>query len=233
MHEGSFTIRKIIHVDMDAFYASVEQRDNPEYRGKPLVVGGSPEGRGGVIAAASYEARKYGVRSAMPSKQAAQLCPHLIFAPARFGVYKEVSAKIREIFRRKTDLIEQLSLDEASSVRLEVGRNPYTPPSALMRLSGENIPDLRKRVAGNPSTPVDILEKLATDSNVWVRESVAKNPSSSAYLIRSMAIEVVSQVMRALDLEEKISKHIVEVKFSVFRCVLCGFCFQQFEKCHF
>ena len=113
MQEGLSTIRKIIHVDMDAFYASVEQRDNPDYRGKPLVVGGSPEARGGVIAAASYEARKYGVRSAMPSKQAVQLCPHLIFAPARFGVYKEVSAKIREIFRRHTDLIEPLSLDEA------------------------------------------------------------------------------------------------------------------------
>ena len=105
--------RKIIHIDMDAFYASVEQRDNPEYRDKPIVVGGSPEGRGGVVAAASYEARKFGVRSAMPSKQALQLCPHLIFVYPRFAAYKEVSEKIREIFRRYTDIIEPLSLDEA------------------------------------------------------------------------------------------------------------------------
>ncbi|WP_299466383.1 DNA polymerase IV [Mucilaginibacter sp.] len=105
--------RKIIHIDMDAFYASVEQRDHPEYRGKPLVVGGLPEGRGGVVATASYEARKFGIRSAMPSKQALQLCPHAIFVRPRFAAYKEVSQKIREIFGRYTDLIEPLSLDEA------------------------------------------------------------------------------------------------------------------------
>jgi len=98
---------------MDAFYASVEQRDNPEYRGKALVVGGLPEGRGGVVATASYEARKFGVRSAMPSKQAKQLCPHAIFIRPRFAAYKEASQKIREIFSRYTDLIEPLSLDEA------------------------------------------------------------------------------------------------------------------------
>lgn len=98
---------------MDAFYASVEQRDNPEYRGKPIVVGGSPEGRGGVVATASYEARKFGIRSAMPSKQALQLCPHAIFVYPRFAAYKEVSVKIREIFSRYTDIIEPLSLDEA------------------------------------------------------------------------------------------------------------------------
>ena len=105
--------RKIIHVDMDAFYASIEQRDHPEYRDKPIAVGGSPEGRGGVVATASYEARKFGIRSAMPSKQALQLCAHVIFVRPRFEVYKDVSRKIREIFRRYTDLIEPLSLDEA------------------------------------------------------------------------------------------------------------------------
>lgn len=98
---------------MDAFYASIEQRDNPELRGKPIAVGGSPEGRGGVVATASYEARKFGVRSAMPSKQALQLCPDIIFIRPRFEVYKSVSQQIREIFQRYTDLIEPLSLDEA------------------------------------------------------------------------------------------------------------------------
>ncbi len=107
------TFRKIIHIDMDAFYASVEQRDHPELRGKPVAVGGLPEGRGGVVATCSYEARKFGVRSAMPSKKAVQLCPDLIFLRPRFAVYKEVSTQVREIFRRYTDLIEPLSLDEA------------------------------------------------------------------------------------------------------------------------
>lgn len=106
-------VRKIIHIDMDAFYASVEQRDNPEYRGKPVIVGGFPEGRGGVVATASYEARKFGVRSAMPSKQASKLCPQAIFIRPRFEAYKAASQKIREIFHRYTDLVEPLSLDEA------------------------------------------------------------------------------------------------------------------------
>jgi DNA polymerase-4 len=111
--ESKNLVRKIIHIDMDAFYASVEQRDFPEYRGKPLVVGGSPEGRGGVVATASYEARKFGIRSAMTSKKAQQLCPYAIFVRPRFAAYKEVSTQIREIFCRYTDLIEPLSLDEA------------------------------------------------------------------------------------------------------------------------
>jgi DNA polymerase-4 len=105
--------RKIIHIDMDAFYASIEQRDNPEYKGKPVVVGGLPDGRRGVVATASYEARKYGIHSAMSSKKAYQLCPSAIFLRPRFDAYKEVSRKMREIFSRYTDLIEPLSLDEA------------------------------------------------------------------------------------------------------------------------
>lgn len=112
MSEHSPAKRKIIHIDMDAFYASVEQRDFPEYRGKPLAVGGSPNGRG-VVATASYEARKFGVRSAMSSRKAIQLCPDIIFVFPRFEVYKAVSKHIREIFQRYTDLIEPLSLDEA------------------------------------------------------------------------------------------------------------------------
>jgi DNA polymerase-4 len=104
-------MRKIIHVDMDAFYASVEQRDFPEYRGKALAVGYS-EARG-VVATASYEARRFGVRSAMPSKTALRKCPQLIFVPPRFEVYREVSEQIMEIFLDYTDLVEPLSLDEA------------------------------------------------------------------------------------------------------------------------
>lgn len=107
------TNRKIIHIDMDAFYASVEQRDFPEYRGRPLIVGGSPDGRGGVVATASYEARKFGIHSAMPSRTAQRLCPEAIFVYPRFDAYKNVSKHIREIFHRYTDIIEPLSLDEA------------------------------------------------------------------------------------------------------------------------
>ena len=103
--------RKIIHIDMDAFYASVEQRDNPDLRGKPVAVGGSAER--GVVAAASYEARKFGVRSAMPSVTAKRQCPDLIFVKPRFEVYKAISRQIREIFVEHTPIIEPLSLDEA------------------------------------------------------------------------------------------------------------------------
>ncbi|MEZ4916933.1 MAG: DNA polymerase IV, partial [Chitinophagales bacterium] len=102
--------RRIIHIDMDAFFASVEQRDNPELRGKAVAVGG---GKRGVVAAASYEARKYGVHSAMPSGLALKKCPHIIFVKPRFNVYKEVSMQIMDIFKQYTDLVEPLSLDEA------------------------------------------------------------------------------------------------------------------------
>jgi DNA polymerase-4 len=120
--------RKIIHIDVDAFYASIEQRDNPEYKGKPIVVGGLPDGRRGVVATASYEARRYGIHSAMSSKQAYQLCPAAIFLQPRFEAYKEVSVKMREIFSRYTDLIEPLSLDEAY---LDVTRDKQNIGSAI------------------------------------------------------------------------------------------------------
>ena len=103
--------RRIIHVDMDAFFASVEQRDNPELRGKPLAVGGGKAR--GVVAAASYEARPYGVRSAMAGATARRKCPHLLFVSPRFDVYREVSVQIHEVFHRYTQIIEPLSLDEA------------------------------------------------------------------------------------------------------------------------
>lgn len=104
--------RAIIHIDMDAFYASVEQRDNPAYRGKALVVGGDPDVRG-VVATCSYEARKFGIHSAMPCATARRKCPHAIFVRPRFTVYRQISEQIRTIFHRYTDLVEPLSLDEA------------------------------------------------------------------------------------------------------------------------
>ena len=109
MHERT---RAILHLDLDAFYASIEQRDRPEYRGKPIIVGGSPDRRG-VVATASYEARKFGVHSAMPSRTAQRLCPQAIFLPTRFEVYRAASQQVMTIFRQQTTLVEPLSLDEA------------------------------------------------------------------------------------------------------------------------
>jgi DNA polymerase IV len=128
--------RKIIHVDMDAFYASVEQMDNPSLRGKPLAVGGS-EIRG-VVSAASYEARKFGVRSAMSGVQAKRNCPELLFVRPRFDRYKEISTKIRKIFHDYTDLVEPLSLDEAY---LDVTQNKKGNPSASLLAQ-----EIRKRI---------------------------------------------------------------------------------------
>lgn len=119
--------RKIIHIDMDAFYASVEQRDNPSLRGRPVAVGHAAAR--GVVAAASYEARQFGVRSALPSVTALRRCPDLVFVPPRFDVYREVSRQIHDVFRRYTDLIQPLSLDEAY---LDVTTNKRDVPTAWL-----------------------------------------------------------------------------------------------------
>ncbi|PZD73800.1 DNA polymerase IV [Acaryochloris thomasi RCC1774] len=121
------TLRKILHIDMDAFFASVEQRDNVALRGKPVVVGGRPEQRG-AVAAASYEARRYGIHSAMPSRTAALRCKDLMFVRPRFEVYRQVSGQIRAIFREYTDLVEPVSLDEAY---LDVTTNKLEIRSAI------------------------------------------------------------------------------------------------------
>jgi DNA polymerase-4 len=156
--------RKIIHIDMDAFYASIEQRDNPEYRGKPIAVGGSPEGRGGVVATASYEARKFGVRSAMASKKAKQLCKDLIFVRPRFDVYKQVSVHIREIFQRYTDLIEPLSLDEAY---LDVTEDKQKIGSAIeiAKLIRKTIKDELQLTASAGISVNKFIAKIASDIN--------------------------------------------------------------------
>lgn len=149
---------------MDAFYASVEQRDHAEYRGKPLVVGGMPEGRGGVVAAASYEARKFGIRSAMPSKKALELCPDVLFVRPRFPVYKEVSNSIREIFKRYTDLIEPLSLDEAY---LDVTNDKQNIGSAI-DIAGQIRAAIRQELNLTASAGVSVnkfVAKIASDMN--------------------------------------------------------------------
>lgn len=153
-------MRKIIHIDMDAFYASIEQRDFPEYRGKPLAVGYA-EARG-VVAAASYEARKYGVRSAMPSKTALRKCPELIFVPPRFDVYKEVSDQIMDIFLEYTDLVEPLSLDEAF---LDVTENHKNIPSATLiaKEIKQRIKEITGLTASAGISHNKFLAKIASD----------------------------------------------------------------------
>ncbi len=154
--------RKIIHVDMDAFYASVEQLDHPELRGKPVAVGGSS--KRGVVSAASYEARKFGVRSAMSSVIALQNCPDLIFVKSNFKRYKEVSSQIRKIFFEYTDLVEPLSLDEAY---LDVTENKKGNPSATL-IAEEIRKKIKDKTGLNASAGISInkfIAKVASDIN--------------------------------------------------------------------
>lgn len=155
--------RKIIHIDMDAFYAAVEQRDFPQYRGKPIVVGGSPDGRG-VVATASYEAREYGIHSAMSARRAIQLCPQATFVRPRFDAYKSVSVSIREIFKRYTDLIEPLSLDEAY---LDVTEDKLQIGSALeiAQLIKDAIKNELNLTASAGVSSNKFIAKIASDMN--------------------------------------------------------------------
>jgi len=155
-------LRKIIHVDMDAFFASVEQRDNPDLRGRPVAVGGS-SGRG-VVAAASYEARAYGVKSAMPSVTAKRLCPDLVFVKSRFDAYREASQQIRAVFRHHTQLVEPLSLDEAY---LDVTEDRLGIGSAT-RIAEMIRQEIRAKTRLTASAGVSynkFLAKLASDQN--------------------------------------------------------------------
>lgn len=173
------TIRKIIHVDMDAFFASVEQLDNPDLRGKPVVVGGNRER--GVVAAASYEARKFGVRSAMPGKIAALKCPGLIFVRPRFERYKEISGQIRQIFLDYTDLVEPLSLDEAF---LDVTENKVNNPSAT-RIALEIRKRIKDELGLNASAGISynkFLAKTASDINKPNGQAVILPKDAEAFL---------------------------------------------------
>jgi len=159
---SDFPLRKIIHVDMDAFFASVEQLDNPELRGKPVAVGGSSDR--GVVAAASYEARKFGVRSAMSSVVAKRNCPELIFVKSRFDRYKELSESIREVFYEFTDLVEPLSLDEAY---LDVTKNKKGIPSAT-RIAQNIRQRIFEKTGLHASAGISInkfIAKVASDVN--------------------------------------------------------------------
>ena len=145
----------ILHVDMDAFYASVEERENPTLIGKPVVVGGSADGRG-VVSAANYEARKFGVHSAMPAARARVLCPHAVFIKPRHDLYAQISRQIRAIFERYTPLVEPLSLDEAF---LDV-----TASEALFGFA----PDIAKRIKREISTELDLIASVGVASNKFI-----------------------------------------------------------------
>jgi DNA polymerase-4 len=153
-------VRKIVHIDMDAFYASVEQRDDPQLRGKPVVV--AWRGNRSVVCAASYEARKFGVRSAMPANRAERLCPNAVFLPPDFPRYRVVSRQVRDIFRRHTDLIEPLSLDEAY---LDVAENKTGLPTAtqVARTIREQIRTELQLTASAGVAPNKFLAKIASD----------------------------------------------------------------------
>ena len=154
------TVRKIIHIDMDAFYASVEQRDNPHLRGKPVIV--AWRGSRSVVCAASYEARQFGVRSAMPALRAEHLCPNAVFLPPDFPRYRAVSRQVREILMRHTDLIEPLPLDEAY---LDVSENKTGLPTAthVARTIREQIRSELKLTASAGVAPNKFLAKIASD----------------------------------------------------------------------
>ncbi|MAZ83774.1 MAG: DNA polymerase IV [Hoeflea sp.] len=178
-------VRKILHVDMDAFYASVEQRDNPELRGKPVAVGGSAAR--GVVAAASYEARAFGVRSALPSVTAKRRCPELIFVKPRFDVYRAVSAQIHEIFAEHTDLIEPLSLDEAY---LDVTENKQdiefaTEIATIIRARIKEVTGLN---ASAGISYCKFLAKLASDLNKPNGQAVI-TPKNGPAFVADLAVK--------------------------------------------
>ncbi len=217
--QGDNPGRKIIHVDMDAFFASVEQRDDPQLRGKPVAVGGSAQR--GVVAAASYEARTFGVRSAMPSVTAARRCPSLIFVPPRFEIYRAVSQQIRQIFSRYSDLVEPLSLDEAY---LDVTQDKQRIGSAThtAQLIRSAIRDETGLTASAGVSYNKFLAKVASDQNkpdgIFVirphegREFVASLPVRRFYGVGPKTAERMGllEIVVGADLRDKSREFMVE-----------------------
>lgn len=199
-------MRKIIHIDMDAFFASVEQRNHPEYRGKPVVVGGRPDSRG-VVSTCSYEAREFGIHSAMPSARAYKLCPHAIFVcDHNFSDYQAVSRQVRDIFYDYTDLVEPLSLDEAY---LDVTENKKNNPSATL-IAEEIRARIKKETDLTASAGVSynkFIAKVASDINKPDGIKVVK-PSEAHDFIAALPIrkfwgvgKVTEQRMKSLGIE--------------------------------
>lgn len=175
-------MRKIIHIDMDAFYASVEQRDNPSLKGKPIAVGHS--GERGVVAAASYEARKFGVRSAMPSIKAARLCPELIFVKGRMDVYQAVSAEIHNIFHLYTDIIEPISLDEAF---LDVTDNKMGIPLAV---------DIARDIKNRIKNEIGLTASAGVSYNKFLAKIASdyRKPDGLCTIHPSQALEFIAKL---------------------------------------
>jgi DNA polymerase-4 len=170
-------MRKILHIDMDAFFASVEQRDFPELQGLPVIVGGRPESRG-VVAACSYEARKFGVRSAMPSAQAVKLCKNAVFQPPRFEAYREASEGIHRVFKRFTDMIEPLSLDEA-----------YLDVSAKAEELG-SATEVAKQIRAQIFTEVNLTASAGVSFNKFLAKIASDmDKPNGLYVIRPEAAE--------------------------------------------
>lgn len=195
-------LRKIIHIDMDAFYASIEQRDRPQLKGKPIVVGGSPHSRG-VVATCSYEARKFGIHSAMPSAQAYKLCPDVVFVHPRMDVYRQVSSEIMSIFKSYTELVEPLSLDEAF---LDVTQNKINISSAIV-IARQIKEKIFKETGLTASAGVSInksVAKLASDFHKPDGLTIVKPDQIIAFLDQ-MAIGKFFGVGKVS--EEKLSQH--------------------------
>ncbi len=185
------TQRKIIHIDMDCFYAAVEVRENPNLRGKPVAVGGSSSNRG-VVAACSYEARKFGVHSAMPMSRAFQSCPHLIVTPVRMDLYKSVSKVIHSIFQEFTDIIQPLSLDEAF---LDVSDSPHCNGSATLIAQEirRRIFDSQHITASAGIAPNKFLAKVASDWNKPNGQKVI-TPDEVLDFVKDLPVKAISGV---------------------------------------